>query len=261
MALLALGRPEEAIQHLRIAVKSPQSTGQTSAQVHDNLGSALQSIGFAAQLDEAVMHHRRALEIAPAVASQVPEILGNLGLAFAGLGKWEEALESFERALHRKPQNPRVQLARAQMQLLLGDFESGLRNYEWRKQVHAVRSLPGKAWYGERIQSGETLLLYAEQGLGDTIQALRYFSWVQTQIPPGAKLVVEVQESLVRLAAALPGIVPSQVHVLKQSPDSSQDQSPDQSTDKYLDPSPAQSPAQSASQLRPSLSPTGTARG
>jgi tetratricopeptide (TPR) repeat protein len=198
MALLTLGRLDEAVQHLQNA----SALLPTSSQIHDNLGNALQSVG---RLEEAVTHHRRALQLTPAAASQVPEILGNLGLAFAALGKWEEATESFDRALHRNPQNARIQLARAQLQLLLGEFESGLRNYEWRKQLQTPRKVPGKPWHGERLAPGETLLLLAEQGLGDSIQMLRYLHWVQLRLPKGALLAAEIQKPLLRLAQALPG--------------------------------------------------------
>jgi tetratricopeptide (TPR) repeat protein len=196
MALLALGRCDEAVEHLHNAAELQPA----SSQIQDNLGNALQSIG---RLEEAVSRHRRALQLSPGSASQVPEILGNLGLAFAGLGQWEQAMESFESALHRNPQNARIQLARAQLQLLLGEFESGLRNYEWRKQLQGPRGMPGKLWHGESIHPGETLILYAEQGLGDTIQALRYLPWVQARIPPSANLVLEVQRPILHLGEVL----------------------------------------------------------
>jgi tetratricopeptide (TPR) repeat protein len=198
MALLTLGRYEQAVQHLEIASELQPA----SSQIQDNLGNALQAVG---RPEEAVRHHRRALQLTPCAASQVPEMLGNLGLAFAAMGKWDEATESFERSLHRNPQNARVQLARAQLQLLLGEFESVLRNYEWRKQVQAPRSMPGRPWHGEAIQTGQTLILYDEQGLGDSILALRYLPWVQARVSAGAHLVAEIQQPILRLAKMLPG--------------------------------------------------------
>jgi tetratricopeptide (TPR) repeat protein len=215
MALLSLGRGEEAVRHLQTAAillkDAAHGSSQSAAQVHDNLGNALQFLGSIAQLEEAVKHHRRALHLAAGSSSHTPEMLGNLGLAFAALGKWAEAMESFDRSLSRRPQNPRIQLARAQLQLLLGDFDPGLRNYEARKQLHRPRALPGKSWRGEHIQPGETLLLYAEQGLGDTIQTLRYLSWVRARIATGATLIAEVQPPLLRLAQTLPELARSQM--------------------------------------------------
>ncbi len=196
MAHFSQGRLEEALRHLQSAARLEPA----NAQIHDNLGNVFQALG---RLEEAVTSHRRALQRIPSTSPQTPEIVGNFGLALAGSGEWGEAMSAFQLALHTQPANARIQLARAQLQLLLGDFLPGFRNYEWRKQVHGARSLPGRPWQGEVVQPGETLLLYAEQGLGDTLQFLRFLPWVQRQLPPQAALVLEVQEPLRRLVPKL----------------------------------------------------------
>jgi tetratricopeptide (TPR) repeat protein len=199
-ALVALGRPEEAEARLTRAAELIRDRmpvlGADSAQVHDNLGNALQAQG---RLEKAVASHERALALMP----ENSETHGNLGLAMAGLGRWDEAMACFERGLALAPGNARIQLARAQLQLLRGDFAQGLANYEWRKRVHGERRLEGREWRGEALAAGEVLLLYAEQGLGDTVQFLRYVPWVQARL--GGGLILEVQEPLRRLALELPG--------------------------------------------------------
>jgi Tfp pilus assembly protein PilF len=187
-ALLGLGRLEEAgAAQRRAAELAPKS-----AQVADNFGNALQAAG---RLEEAVAWHRRSLALEGASV----EARGNLGLALAGLGRWDEALGCFNEALRLAPEHARIQLARAQLQLLLGDFRQGLANYEWRKRVLGEKRRAGRAWSGQEPGAGETLVIYAEQGLGDTLQCLRFLPQVKARIGDGAKLVVEVQAPLRRL--------------------------------------------------------------
>jgi hypothetical protein len=87
-----------------------------------------------------------------------------------------------------------------------GDFERGFREYEWRWKVENLRfykgSFPGPVWMGDRDISGKTLLFYADQGLGDTIQFCRY---VQLATAADAKVILQVQRPLARLLAQLDG--------------------------------------------------------
>ena len=68
--------------------------------------------------------------------------------------------------------------------------------------TRTVRAASAQAWCGEDI-AGRTILLHAEQGLGDTLQFVRYAPMVAQR---GARVVLEVQPSLVRLMQGLPGI-------------------------------------------------------
>lgn len=204
MALQSLRRLDEAEAKLRrAALLMPDS-----AQVQDNLGNVLQAAG---RMEEAFACHERALRLNPGNA----ETYGNLGLAQLGLGRWTAAMDSFGRALAISPGDSRIGLARAQLQLLLSDFEHGLRNFEVRKQVHGARKPGGREWGGESglivgasfgVSSGaaDSLLLYGEQGLGDTVQFLRYLPQVRDVF--AGDVILEVQEPLLRLAGELPGI-------------------------------------------------------
>lgn len=87
--------------------------------------------------------------------------------------------------------------------MLLGRFEDGWSLFEWRKsKIMAVAPPPRNAspWRGESL-AGKVLLVQAEQGLGDTIQFCRFASMAEAQ---GAKLVLQVQDRLVRLLQTLP---------------------------------------------------------
>ena len=86
-----------------------------------------------------------------------------------------------------------------------GDFEQGFREYEWRLAVTAFRgsaSPPGPRWSGGDV-AGKTLLVIAEQGLGDAIHFLRF---ARDAALRGARVIVEVPRALARLAASAPGV-------------------------------------------------------
>ena len=85
--------------------------------------------------------------------------------------------------------------------LTLGDFSAGWRGYEARWQVgngsqSKSQRFTAPPWLGKEPLAGKTILLHAEQGLGDTIQFVRYAPLLAAR---GAKIVLEVQTELVRL--------------------------------------------------------------
>jgi Glycosyltransferase family 9 (heptosyltransferase) len=86
----------------------------------------------------------------------------------------------------------------------LGDFDTGWKAYEWRWRTGAFagqrRQLQAPLWHGDTPVSGKTILLHAEQGLGDTIQFIRYVPLLAGR---GAKVVCEVQPQLLPLLAQL----------------------------------------------------------
>ena len=89
------------------------------------------------------------------------------------------------------------------MELLAGNFTKGWRDYEIRsRRKNAPRRFPEPLWRGDSL-NGARILLHAEQGLGDTLQFLRYVPMVQAA---GGTVILDVPRSLLRLAAELPGI-------------------------------------------------------
>ena len=88
--------------------------------------------------------------------------------------------------------------------LLLGDLKSGFQEYHWRWQVEKYVFLiqPEKLWDGSNL-TGKTILIYAEQGYGDTIQFIRYLPLVKQQ---GGRIILVCQKPLVRLLETIPGI-------------------------------------------------------
>jgi tetratricopeptide (TPR) repeat protein len=162
-----------------------------------NLGYVFQQQG---KLDEAVEHYRRVLEQRPDWA----EAHNSLGLTLYHQRKLDDAAECYRRALELNPDLAGAHCNLSFVMLLRGDFQRGWPEYEWRWKTGRLRARDFRRprWDGQPLAS-KSILLHAEQGLGDTIQFIRYASLVKNQ---GATVVVECHKSLLRLLASCSGI-------------------------------------------------------
>jgi tetratricopeptide (TPR) repeat protein len=168
---------------------------------HYNLGNLYRILG---EIPDAIASFDRALEINSASV----EAHNNRGVACKERGDWKGALSSFERAISIRSDFASSQVNAAMTQLSLGNFSAGWPGYEYRLKDPAIsaftdrRVLERPLWLGREGISGQTLLLHAEQGLGDTLQFCRYAKRVAAL---GAKVVLEVQGPLVGLLQGLEG--------------------------------------------------------
>jgi len=170
------------------------------ALAHSNRGAALQEQG---QLDEAMVSYANAIRSAP----NFSEAHCNLGAALQEAGQLHAALASYERALQIDPGYARAHTFKASVLLRLGDYQEGWALYEWRLKAAdlalAQRHFVRPRWSGVEPVVGKTLLLHAEQGLGDTIQFCRYAKLLTDQ---GAQVVLQVQPALQELLSGLAGV-------------------------------------------------------
>jgi len=175
------------------------------AEAHCNLGLSQQEMG---QADFAISSYTRALEINPHLAIA----LNNRGNVLRSRKQFAEALRDYREALALKPDSTDTHYNIGQLALIQGDLELGWPEYEWREQIEAAkafsRRLPQPRWSGESSLHGKPIFLYAEQGLGDTIQFCRYASLVAAR---GAYVILEVQPALCELLADLDGVSELQV--------------------------------------------------
>jgi Flp pilus assembly protein TadD len=196
VALREQGRLDEAIAELRQAVA--QEPG--SADAHCNLGGALRDQG---RLNEAITSFQHAVALRP----DHHEGHLNLGNALSDQGLPAEAAESFARALALKQDDPDTRFGAALVRLVQGDLERGFAEYEWRWRCPAFagaqRALPVEPMWDGGPLDGRTILLHAEQGLGDTLQFARYAPLVAAR---GGRVVLEVQPELLQLLSGLPGV-------------------------------------------------------
>ena len=192
-ALESQGRLDEAMTIYSEALRLDPA----SADAHYNLGHALFTQD---RVSEAETHYELALAIDPSHA----EANNNYGLLAQRLGRPDEALARFVRAQQLKPAYAEAHWNEALTRLLLGDFETGWRKYEWRwrRETTPARVLPAPLWHGEAL-AGKTILLHAEQGAGDTIQFIRYASLVRAR---GGRVVFECPVPLRRLLEGVAGV-------------------------------------------------------
>jgi tetratricopeptide (TPR) repeat protein len=187
------GSPREAETHYRAAVRlKPDHAG-----AHHNLALLLRQEG---RLAEATLHFREAVRARP----DHVQALHNLGLLLVGLGQVEEGLSCYERVLELRPDEAETRFCRSLVWLLRGDFARGWAEYEWRWQSKRAQ-LPRHQqppWDGSAL-GGRTVLLHAEQGLGDTLQFIRYAGLVKAR---GGTVVVECPPALVPLLRPCPDI-------------------------------------------------------
>ena len=194
-ALAALGQGEQAIADYDAALL--QSPGNPHALY--NKGNALRLLGRDA---DAVAAYDRALAALPGHVNAWM----NRGLALMALNRHQEALASYGRALALQPDNPDVNFNESLALLTLGDYARGFAKYEWRWKRSGTGARPRfrkPPWLGEIPLQGKTILLHAEQGLGDTIQFVRY---VPLLAKDGAKVMIEAPRELKDLLATVPGV-------------------------------------------------------
>jgi tetratricopeptide (TPR) repeat protein len=192
-ALQRLQRFEEAAYHYQQAIR----INPTHADAHNNLGSVLHDLD---RLPEAVASFHEAARCRPGYA----DAYYNLANTLYGQGNFDEALANFNEALRLKPDFAEARWNRCLVLLLRGEFERGWPDYEYRWLQPGVerRSFSKPVWNGLPFP-GQTLLLHAEQGLGDTIQFIRYLPLVKQL---GGQVIVECQEPLCPLLASFEGI-------------------------------------------------------
>jgi tetratricopeptide (TPR) repeat protein len=194
-ALLDLDRVDEAI----IAYDAVLAAQPRHAGAHFNRGNALMR---RENLEEAIAAFDRALAIAPGYV----KAHNNRGLALRALNRHGEALASYGRASALDKDFAEAHLNAAHALLTLGDFARGFPGYEWRWKIASTaphrRTFRQPLWLGTPPIGGRTILLHAEQGLGDTIQFARYATLLARA---GAKVVLEVAPALKELLSGIGG--------------------------------------------------------
>jgi Flp pilus assembly protein TadD len=140
--------------------------------------------------DLAIAHFDRAQDLGLNDAG----LHGNRGIALQDLGRVDEALAGYEKALALEPENRSIRFHRALARLLVHDFENAWADYELRLlgEDHPERTFPFPRWDGSSL-NGKTILVYAEQGLGDEIM---FASCLPELIARAGHCVIECHEKL-----------------------------------------------------------------
>jgi tetratricopeptide (TPR) repeat protein len=193
LALEQQGRFEEAMGCYRQAV-----------QIRPNYAEAWNNLGLALErqdnLKEALRCYQQALQSKP----NAVEACTNLGNIHWEEGRCDEALACYDQALSWNSELPETHFNRARLRLLQGDWAQGWPEYEWRWKTKECPgwSFPQPHWDGTNL-AGRTILLLAEQGLGDTLHFIRYAPLVKRR---GGTVIVECQPALIRILSSIEGI-------------------------------------------------------
>ena len=207
-----------------------------SANAHFNLGSLLQAAGHA---DEAAAAYRQAVAINPrmapawsnlalvaqaqgrlhearehldralALAPQAWQLQLNQGDLLQDLNEHAAAIAAYDRVLAMQPAEPQALCSRGLAYLTLGQFVQGWADYEHRVACpqYNTQRFPQPRWNGAPLLR-ETLLIHAEQGLGDTLEFIRY---VRNVSQLAKNFLVQVQPALVPLltTSGIPNLLPA----------------------------------------------------
>jgi len=187
--LQALGRFEDAVgaYHRALALE-PQN-----ADALINRGNALHALD---RDDEALASYDAALARDPARA----DAHYNRGTVLRALTRDQEALKAFDRAVALDPGYVDAHWSRALIKLMLGNLQAGWAEYEWRwrtsQSIYERRDFHQPLWRAALDSRDKTVLLRPEQGIGDTLQFLRYLPMVAQRC---GRVVLMLQPSLRRL--------------------------------------------------------------
>ena len=164
-----------------------------------NLGNVHYQAG---DLDAALVAYQRATLLAP----NMPEAHFHLANGLSDAQRHADAIISYERALRLRPRYVEARWNMAHSLLMLGDHERGWDAFEARWQTghlkHEARAFAQPQWRGEEI-AGKTLLLWSEQGFGDSIQFCRYVPMAAAR---GARVILGTRPQLRQLLGSLTGV-------------------------------------------------------
>jgi tetratricopeptide (TPR) repeat protein len=207
-------------------------------EAHNKHGEALYAVG---RFPDALASYRRAIDLksdfadalcnfattlcrlgrfaeaAPGLRQILPDHPQHAGMhavlayALAELGQLQQAADHFRLAIRSNPDFADPHYNLSLLWLLQGDFELGFAEYEWRLQIKelGIQAVPSPRWDGRRLD-GKTILLVAEQGLGDTLQFIRYAPLVKER---GGRVLVwsfSPLTSLLRTCPGVDGVVPEE---------------------------------------------------
>ena len=188
--VLAPGDPAVAVAYYRRLVAALPHNALARA----NFGYMVERTGAT---EAAVEIYRQALALDP----NQPVALGNLGVALADLGRIDEAIGCYRQALELDPNNADAHNGLGLALLLKGDYAAAWPHHEYRPRDW-VGEFAIPRWKGEPL-AGQRILLHAEQGMGDTLQFVRYVPLVAAR---GGRVVLATVPALAPLFDGMPGV-------------------------------------------------------
>ncbi len=185
-----LDRPLDAIECFqKLITRTPEFE-----EGYNALGLILNKLG---RLEESENIFNKAIKINP----NTPKFYGNLANVLQKKSEYSKSLIHYNKAIELEPRYYEAIFSRSLIYLLTGNFEKGWQDYEqrWNLPTFNMRKYSKPLWNGQQIKN-KTLLVWAEQGFGDTIHFCRYLSLLKKQ---NKKLIFECQPQLIDLLQTL----------------------------------------------------------
>ena len=230
ITLYRIGEPDRALELIRKAIVSDPC----NPEYHYNLGIINAALGY---LDTAMTAYQRAIELQPdnwaalnnfglllyeqdrieesvnyfqqaiSVQKSFTNAYYNLGNALQAQKKPKAAIEAYDQVLKMLPDSAETRFNRSQSLLLLGNWQEGWKEYEWRfksieKKARLLAEKEIQRWDGSTL-AGKRLLVVDEQGFGDTLQFIRYLPLVKDR---GGTVIFETVVPLINLFRNFLGI-------------------------------------------------------
>ncbi|MDE2469444.1 MAG: glycosyltransferase family protein [Bradyrhizobium sp.] len=200
MLLNKLGHREEALACFRRCVELKPKQASDQALAFNNIGNVLQSLG---RSEEALQWLDRALDLRP----DFVQALSNKAIALGQMGRFDQAFVVYGQVKALDPNHAVSNWNSALLYMLTGNFEAGWAGREARWNIPSLSAAYPKftepMWLGRENIEGKTVLIAADEGLGDAIQFSRYVPMVAAR---GARVILVVQDALRSLLSGLPGV-------------------------------------------------------
>lgn len=196
--LQQLGRLPEALDSYNRAIELHPG----EATHYDGRGVVLHKMS---RFDVALASYNQAIATNP----DYPQAYFNRGATLEKLRDFAGAVASYNLAISKQPGCAAFYFNLALTSLKVGDYVTGWAHYEWRWRTRngpillEERKFPQPLWLGGDDLAGRTILLYGEQGLGDSLQFCRYCARVAAL---GARVILEVPRPLVNVCTTLRGV-------------------------------------------------------
>jgi tetratricopeptide (TPR) repeat protein len=185
--------PHEAVIFLQHAIRLRSDM----KEAHNNLGLAYTDLGRFAEAEASFQHALR-------LDWRYAEAHSNLGNTYKEQGRLIEALACYQLALWLNPDAYSTRYNRSLALLQQGNYAEGWKEYEWRWKRPQTPPRPFREprWDGSSLPD-KTILIWAEQGLGDTIQFVRYAATVKQRV---GRVIFYCPPPLVELLSRCPGV-------------------------------------------------------
>src|SRR6201999_2275658 len=172
----------------------------TNPDICNNIGASLQGLR---RDEEAILWFDKAIGMRPGFATA----LMNNACSLSQIGRIDEAATLYQRVKSFDPDNGDAEWNLSFLHLVTGQFEAGWteREVRWKTQMRPAHypDFSQPPWRGEGDIAGKTILVHADEGLGDTLQFARYIPMLAAR---GARVILVVDQPALTLLSGLPGI-------------------------------------------------------